>query len=770
MDLEIHEALALSEDRSVALSQLLPGSEDHDYYACLHAQHAGNLDEADRILRAWPERHGSTERYNRLRLRQLLCRATTVPAQVADKVRDWFSVSHWHEAEVEEVDPTRPTRLAPGAFDGQRLLEEAIAHDANLSMVTDEGLHELVSMQLDAARRRMLLSRLHHSPQREIVTLVADDLEVRGSGGFGSLTLHNQLTLDQLVELARIRRELYGHANWVYAMILRMRPHHSIDLEIDRETRHAYLVQLWNFLVELPPSVNSIKAHVLWHLIDTTRRLGRPIEATYVRAYLALPRAASYLARKWIERVDRHEVAQLGVDLRNVTGLPPAGNDEELVRDMIQRRLDEAEGYAQWLDRAWLEIEIATARLLLGGADQDRATLALGPARSAELRERIELQWAVHNATRFGVTEPITLDVDVKNIGELVIKVFRVDPIAYFQLHRREVNTDLDLDGLAASHERVVKFTEPAVRRVRHRIELPECARPGTYVIDLIGNGISSRAVVHKGRLRHAMRVGAAGQVVTILDEAGIPQPGARAYIGEREYKPDDKGSFVVPFSTSPGTTPMLLSSGDIATVRELGLVRETYTLAMSLLVDREALAAGRNVKAVARLSLMVAGMPASLTLIKQPTWWITLTDRHGVSTTKSQPIELSDDFATELEFPLGDATANVEIGVRGKIEVRSEQREQELTDSQQFQIASIHSTPAIEALYLSRSTTGWSVSALGKTGEPRAQRPVTISLVHRWARSQLNVELATDARGRVELGQLPGIEWISATLGGLTQ
>nr|MBA3501778.1 hypothetical protein [Deltaproteobacteria bacterium] len=251
---------------------------------------------------------------------------------------------------------------------------------------------------------------------------------------------------------------------------------------------------------------------------------------------------------------------------------------------------------------------------------------------------------------------------------------------------------------------------------------------------------------------------------------AGIPQPGARAYIGEREYKPDDKGSFVVPFSTSPGTTPMLLSSGDIATVRELGLVRETYTLAMCLLVDREALAAGRNVKAVARLSLMVAGMPASLTLIKQPTWWITLTDRHGVSTTKSQPIELSDDFATELEFPLGDATANVEIGVRGKIEVRSEQREQELTDSQQFQIASIHSTPAIEALYLSRSTTGWSVSALGKTGEPRAQRPVTISLVHRWARSQVNVELATDARGRVELGQLPGIEWISATLGGLTQ
>ena len=84
---------------------------------------------------------------------------------------------------------------------------------------------------------------------------------------------------------------------------------------------------------------------------DTTRRLGRPIETSLVRAYLALPRAASYLARKWIERVERHEIAQLGIDLKAVTGLPPAGSDEELVRDLIARRLDEAEGYAQWLDR-----------------------------------------------------------------------------------------------------------------------------------------------------------------------------------------------------------------------------------------------------------------------------------------------------------------------------------------------------------------------------------------------------------------------------------
>src|SRR5689334_6732151 len=156
MDLELREALALSDDRGAAIGRLLPGSEDHDYYRCLRAQHQGALDEADAILRTWPERHGDTPRYQQLRLRQLLYR-TQGDAPAVDEVRDWLGVNHWHEAEVEEVDPTRPTRLPAGAFDGAALLQQAIDLDTNLSQVTDEGLLELVERAVDPARRRVLL-------------------------------------------------------------------------------------------------------------------------------------------------------------------------------------------------------------------------------------------------------------------------------------------------------------------------------------------------------------------------------------------------------------------------------------------------------------------------------------------------------------------------------------------------------------------------------------------------------------------------------------
>ena len=117
------------------------------------------------------------------------------------------------------------------------------------------------------------------------------------------------------------------------------------------------------------------------------------------------------------------------------------------------------------------------------------------------------------------------------------------------------------------------------------------CARPGTYVVDLIGNGMSSRAVVHKGRLRHVMRVGAAGHVVTIVDEqrGSRPRPDARAWIGDREYVPDDARRVRrAVLDRRPARTPMLLAAGDVATVAYLELAPRSTSSTLDLALDRQ--------------------------------------------------------------------------------------------------------------------------------------------------------------------------------------
>ena len=775
MELEILEGLALGEDRRAALAQLLPGSEDHDYYRALHAQQRGALDEAAQVIEAWPDRHGRTARYSQLQLRQLMYRVMATPpdGDAADQVRDWFGVGHWHEAEVAADDDAaraRPTRLADGVFDPARLLREAALYDGNLTQVTDEGALELIAAPLEPSRRRVLLNRLGHSPAPELIALIAEELAQHGSGGFGALRVHRELTLAQLHAVAALRPELTAHAGWVAAVITRMRPPARVDLALDLEARAAYLEALWAFVAALPPVHNSLKAHVLWHLFDGARRRGAPIDRGLFRTYLALPRAVDYATAGRLAKIDRDEIAQLGADFTGVTGLPAAGSDEALVRAVIDQYLGDAESFARWLDRAWLDAEIATAWLLAGSPDEDRDTRMLGPARAQALRDRVELTWCVHNPARFAADEPVELDVDVKNVAEVVVQVFRIDPVAYFQHHQREVDASLDLDGLTASHTEVLRVTEPAIRRVRRHLALSACTRPGTYVIDLIGNGIASRAVIHKGRLRHVLRVGAAGHVITIFDDDGRPRPDARAWIGDREYVPDDGGAIVVPFSTHPGHTAMLLVAGDVTQVAHVTLVAEHAALDLALVLDRQDLSAGRTARAIARLALTIGGAPASLALIRNATWDVMSIDRQGVASMKSWPLVLGDEDDGVLAWPLGDDTAQIEVAIRGTLEIRSEQREQDIRASASCEIATMHAGPSTEALYLADTADGWVISALGKTGEPRAHRQVTVGLVHRWALTQLNVELATDAHGRIELGRLTGARTIIATLGGTTQ
>ncbi|HEY0191828.1 MAG TPA: hypothetical protein VGC42_11955, partial [Kofleriaceae bacterium] len=367
MDLEILEALALADDRGAALAQLLPGSIEHDYYRALQLQQRGALDEVDPILTRWHERHGHGSAYHAdLLRRQQLYRAVAGRPAELKQLRDEFGVAHDHQAEVEQVDATRASRIADGAYNPVRLLQEGAHHDSNLGAVTDEGIAELVDWTLEPGLRRALLSRLGHTPGDRLVELVAEDLDYRGSNGFGSLPGHGQLTLAQLHALAARRPELRAHLGWIGAVVSRMQPGNDVDLAHDLAARAAFLDEVWGFVAALPPAANSLKAHVLWHLLDTARGRDLPLDRDLVRAYLSLPRQAPYaIARAYDDR-ERETIVRFGVDFAQVTRLAGAGDDEPLIRDAIQRDPEAAESFAPWLERSWLEVELATAQLLAG--------------------------------------------------------------------------------------------------------------------------------------------------------------------------------------------------------------------------------------------------------------------------------------------------------------------------------------------------------------------------------------------------------------------
>src|SRR5690606_32506695 len=150
-----------------------------------------------------------------------------------------------------------------------------------------------------------------------IVDHVLRDLEANGT--FGAQRAHQEMTRPQIEQLAARMPTLKSDARWVDAIVRRMRPAPHVDLDHDVAARAPYAAELWAFASTLPAASNSLKAHVLWHVLDGYRRRDAAPPRELVLAYLQLPRSASYLPRTLVENVHSSEVAKLGINFRNTT-------------------------------------------------------------------------------------------------------------------------------------------------------------------------------------------------------------------------------------------------------------------------------------------------------------------------------------------------------------------------------------------------------------------------------------------------------------------
>ncbi len=646
MELEQLEALALSPDREQALAQLIPGTEDYYFYRVLELLHRGELDATEPLFKAWVERHGETGRVSQLRDRRALLRWDDDPDATREHIRRRLGLSFTHQREVEHAHSELPTRLDPDWISRARFMADALRHRQNLDDFEDRALEWLIrEPELELDRLRALLARLTRPDSPELVDRIVRELDDRHSSGFGSFAIHTRLTLAQLDELATRRPKLRANPRFVEARIARMLPGPDVDLDDDRDARAAHLAALWAFVAPLVPSFNSLKAHVLYHRLELERRRGRHDRATFER-YIQVPRSAEHVV--WPEGPrPGSELADLGRDFRAITGLAPVGDDGPLVRAYLLElfadpSVDDHRGYASWLAEDYLRRVFAEAKILAGQGDPERWYSLLDDPRAYQaLEQRVEIELAPHNPRVWAADAPVELVVDLKRVPTLIVKVFEIDALAYFLAHGREVDSDVDLDGLVANDERVLEFDAPALRRVRHTLGFDALARPGTFVIELIGNGKSSRALIRKGALRYVDRRTAAGHALTIVDAQGEPVPEATAWFGGREFRPDARDEIRIPYG-SGGASRLLLQSGALVSVVNFTLAPERYELHAGFHVEREQLIAGATAQVLVSPTLRLAGEVVDPALLSEVTLELRAVDRHGISSSVTTPLTLA--------------------------------------------------------------------------------------------------------------------------------
>ncbi len=773
------EEFALSSNREAAVRQLVPGTDDYYFYACLQAQNTGQLAKVEPLLTQWVKLHGETARASEIRNRQALLTYRQNPQATLDYIQHEEGLSFNHAREQAAQKNQFPARLEPQRIAHETLAKIAFSRPA-LAGFQDASLAWLATQPLNDDQRRVLLQRLTEPDLAGLTDLIVADLRRPDSGGFGTLGIHTRLTLAQLNACAAQLPDLLANDRFVEACVRRLRPDSDSPWNWDPTAKRAYLDRLWAFVETLPASQNSLKAHVLFHRLDADRGQNVYDRARFL-AYLKLPRNQGYVRPLYRQQaIDAHlAFADLNRNYEAWTGLTTIGNDEPLVRDYLGAFLVDAKdwsAFAEYLDETYVKELFAETKLLAGTGEPDQWYSLMPPARQQALRDRVDLALLPQNPAYYDVGETVKIRVAVKNVQRLTVQVFELDAFHYYQDHAT-LTTAVDLDGLAPGTEKVLEYPLPPLRRHAETIELPQIAGRGVYVVELIGNGVSSRAVVQKGRLTCSPRVGAAGHVFTVFNEKREQVRDARLWVAGQEYAPGQDGLILVPFTTGVGPAPVdpfaLRANPGQRTIVRVGSFaepvaflheQESNQLHADFWLDRETLIAGCTATLVVNPTLLVAGRPADLALIEEPTLEIRAIDGEGVASTQRKAgLKLVNGREFVHPFTVPEGTRRVEVSLRGRVRNITMTRDDDVAASASFACNGQDATRYTSACYLRHLADGWRVEVRGKTGEPRPGQIVNVSLHHRDFTDAVDVTLQTDEQGQIQLGPLPEIVSLTA-------
>ncbi|MFT4841834.1 MAG: hypothetical protein ACJA0V_001396 [Planctomycetota bacterium] len=756
------ERFALAADRTALLNELTPGSAERYYYGCLERQHARDFDAVPPILATWIRGHGRNARVIEIENRQALLTAERDPAKTLAWLRQQTGV---------ELDARR--RTADGGLDlpsvlDQQLLSPAVldqralqTYPNSLDGFRNAALERLATSQLDQDQVLALLKRLERPDLPSLPALVERGLQNPASGGFGSLPIHGMLLIEQLEQLVQLRPTLLGDPKLVDNWLRRLRPNADVDWQHDAVARLSYLERLQNFVDRLPMAHRSLKAHVIYHRLQHDLAAGT-LERRRLLTYLQLPRTGKLVEPE--HRRNHDGVGTVNLGDRFPTGFDAVGDDTELLTSCLQHFFANDDGYqtfAPFIKQSWLKSLFATTKLMLGQGDSERWFAMLGGTAVDQLKQRVELKFAPSNQTQFGGDDAIVVEAFVKNIDRLLVRVFAIDAYDYGREYGQTIDATIDLDGLVANEEQTFDYDENSLRRVRRQFTFPGLTKPGTYVLEFLGNGLSSRAVIQKGRLSHIARIGAAGHVVTVLDEAGNIVRDATAWCSGHEYAADAAGAIAIPFAPTRVKNQLLvLRLGRLCAVKRFDHKAEEYELVAGVFGAREAMLAGSQAKLLVRPTLSVHGVPIALELLEHPELVITARDQDGIESSMTvRDLKLSSDTEFVQPFTVPARLRQLTVVLRGEVQNLS-RGEVTKVESRlvEFSRNGIESTDAVHCPLLGRDQNGWYLEVRGKNGEPVAGVGVRLYLALHDYTADLIESLATDDKGRIRLGALQGV------------
>ncbi len=535
--------------------------------------------------------------------------------------------------------------------------------------------------------------------------------------------------------------------------------------------RLAYLERLWGFAADLAPAHNGLKFNILYHRLVLDRKMG-VYDIDRFRQYVSVPHHAPYVNAKWIDEQRRRNPdhqADPSADYREATLLPPVGNDEPLVRDYLAHFFvdeDRREEFRPYLREEYLNKVFAEARLLAGVGKPEALYSLLTPAEVQALRDRVDIEFAPTCPDAFQPGEAVKLAVHVKNVEQLLVRIYRINELNYYREEGKEVDTTIALDGLVPNYEVTHRYSEPPIRRVGRTFEFAEINAPGVWVVELIGSGRSSRAVIRVGRLRYTVENGPGGHVFRVYDQANEPCPEAKLLIEGHQYEPDDRGRILAPYTTRPGRQKVILVEGDRATLDDFQHEAEAYRFDAGFHLEREEILDGQQAKLVIRPTLRLGGAVLPIGLLEKVRLTVSATDLDGVASSQTTAdFRLEENGETVHQFKVPPRVRELAVRIDASVPSVSAGEDVDLSDAEAFNVNEVATTAGLILPHVTRGGQEYVLEVRGRNGEMRRGELVSVQLHHRDVKTPITFSLQSDEQGRILLGRLAEIATINVRM-----
>ena len=400
------------------------------------------------------------------------------------------------------------------------------------------------------------------------------------------------------------------------------------------------------------------------------------------------------------------------------------------------------------------------------GDEEPMKDKILSPQEISDLMKEIKLTICDYNKEKFNINEDIELSLEIKNIQTLFVNIYEINTENYYYTNKNAFDSSISLDGIVPTFEDKYTYNEKPQLLLEKKISLQKIPKKrGLFVVEFIGNGHVSRAVIQRGDLKCIHKNTVNGKVFYILDEENKILKGEKTglWLNNIWYPSiKDTGAILIPYSVKGNI--FILKHDDFCSLEKgINIPEELYEFKGQFIINEESFIMGNVAKILVRPYLFVCDEICPLDNLKNVKLTIVTikTENNQVipSTNVIDNVQLSYDKEFSFEFQVPPKLRSIQFILSGEIQYKTRDEKSVLSFSNTYTFS--HEKD-YDLLIKKNEKGNYIFNLLGRNGEPKPNHQISLKLTHN-TQPEINknnsILLESDAEGKIDLGKLTNID-----------